>query len=75
MFKLQKSGEKSFHLSGINCKNKIQIRLLCCLKNRQGINYDIFFKYFPANDCFIPCLKSDFKDEEPNTDSNDNNDD
>ena len=35
---------------------------LCCLKNRQGINYDIFFKYFPANDCFIPCDESDFKD-------------
>ena len=44
---------------------------LCCLKNRQGINYDIFFKYFPANDCFVPCLESDFIDEESNTDSND----
>ena len=51
--------------------NPRQIQL-CCLKNRQGINYDIFFKYFPANDCFIPCLESDFKDEESNTDSKDN---
>ena len=45
---------------------------LCCLKNRQGINYDIFFKHFPANDCFIPCFESDFKVDESNTDSNDN---
>lgn len=35
---------------------------LCCLKNRQGINYDVFFQYFPAHDCFIPCEESDFKD-------------
>ena len=49
--------------------NPRQIQL-CCLKNRQGINYDIFFNYFPANDCFIPCLESDFK--ESNTDSKDN---
>lgn len=48
---------------------------LCCLKNRQDINYDIFFKYFPANDCFTPCLESDFKDDEAATDSNYNSDD
>ena len=45
---------------------------LCCLKNRQGINYDIFFKYFPANDCFVPCDESDFNADESHTDSNDN---
>ena len=45
---------------------------LCCLKNRQGINYDIFFKYFPANDCFVPCDESDFNADEAATDSNDN---
>ena len=45
---------------------------LCCLKNRQGINYDIFFKYFPANDCFVPCAESDFNADESHTDSNDN---
>lgn len=42
---------------------------LCCLKNRQGINYDIFFKYFPANDCFVPCDESDFKDDDSNNNS------
>ena len=34
---------------------------LCCLKNRQGINYDICFNYFPANDCFIACDEDTFK--------------
>lgn len=28
---------------------------LKCLKNRQGANYDCYFKYFPANDTFVPC--------------------
>ena len=46
---------------------------LCCLKNRQGINYDIFFKYFPANDCFISCDESDFK--ESNNDAGDSDED
>ena len=30
---------------------------LKCLKNRQGTNYDCFFNYFSAHDCFIPCEK------------------
>ena len=28
---------------------------LKCLKNRQGTNYECFFQYFSAHDCFIPC--------------------
>lgn len=39
--------------------NPRQIQL-SCLKNRQGYNYDAFFKYFPAHDIFIPCEESDF---------------
>ena len=27
---------------------------LKCLKNRQGANYDCYFRYFAANDCFVP---------------------
>ena len=42
--------------------NPRQIQL-CCLKNRQGTNYDVFFNYFPAHDCFVPCEESDFKNE------------
>ena len=34
---------------------------LKCLKNRQGTNYDCFFKYYSAHDCFEPCDKEDFK--------------
>ena len=49
--------------------NPRQIQL-CCLKNRQGTNYDVFFKYFPANDCFVPCDESDFKDETTTSTSN-----
>ena len=30
---------------------------LKCLKNRQGTNYDCFFNYFSAHDCFVPCDK------------------
>lgn len=33
---------------------------LKCLKNRQGTNYDCYFRYFAANDCFVPCTESDF---------------
>ena len=33
---------------------------LKCLKNRQGSNYDCFFNYFSAHDCFVPC--NDFND-------------
>lgn len=34
---------------------------LKCLKNRQGTNYDCFFKYFSAHDYFEPCKQDDFK--------------
>ena len=34
---------------------------LKCLKNRQGTNYECFFQYFSAHDCFLPCKKEDFK--------------
>ena len=30
---------------------KVQLK---CLKNRQGANYDCYFRYFAANDCFVP---------------------
>ena len=30
---------------------------LKCLKNRQGTNYECFFNYFAARDCFEPCEK------------------
>ena len=35
-------------------KQPRQIQLKC-LKNRQGTNYDCFFNYFSAHDCFTPC--------------------
>ena len=44
---------------------------LKCLKNRQGTNYECFFKYYSAHDCFEPCTKADFK----LNDSSDNNED
>ena len=31
-----------------------------CLKNRDGNNYDCYFKYFSAHDYFVPCDESDF---------------
>ena len=34
---------------------------LKCLKNRQGYNYDCYFKYFSAHDYFEPCEESDFE--------------
>lgn len=40
---------------------------LKCLKNRQGYNYDCYFKYFSAHDYFEPCEESDF---EKNPESN-----
>lgn len=39
--------------------NPRQIQL-SCLKNRQGTNYQVFFKYYPANDFFEVCEESDF---------------
>jgi len=32
---------------------------LKCLKNRQGTNYDCFFLYHSAHDCFEPCDRFD----------------
>ena len=29
---------------------------LRCLKNRQGTNYDCYFNYYSAHDCFEPCV-------------------
>lgn len=34
---------------------------LKCLKNRQGKNYECYFKYYSAHDYFEPCKESDFK--------------
>ena len=34
---------------------------LKCLKNRQGTNYECFFNYFSAHDCFKACKKEDFR--------------
>lgn len=34
---------------------------LKCLKNRQGSNYDCYFKYFSAHDYFTPCSQDDFE--------------
>ena len=34
---------------------------LKCLKNRQGTNYECFFNYFSAHDCFVPCDDFDNK--------------
>ena len=45
---------------------------LKCLKNRQGSNYDCYFKYFSAHDYFQPCDENDFKNE--STQSNDKTD-
>ena len=45
---------------------------LKCLKNRQGSNYDCYFKYFSAHDYFQPCDEIDFKNE--STQSNDKTD-
>ena len=36
---------------------------LKCLKNRRGANYDCFFEYYAANDCFVPV--DSFDDNEP----------
>ena len=51
---------------------------LKCLKNRQGANYDCFFRYFAANDSFVECTEKDFnsgKNKKPSgTSSNSDND-
>ena len=44
---------------------------LSCLKNRQGTNYDCFFHYHSAHDCFLPCQKDDFKNCNRNNDESD----
>ena len=38
---------------------------LKCLKNRQGTNYECFFHYFSAHDCFVPCENFDSKIDSP----------
>ena len=38
---------------------KIQLK---CVKNRNGTNYDCYFKYHSAHDYFEPCEKSDFEE-------------
>lgn len=44
---------------------------LRCLKNRQGTNYDCYFRYYSAHDCFAPCDKEDFKSISPNENKGD----
>lgn len=34
---------------------------LKCLKNRQGANFECYFKYYSAHDYFVPCKESDFE--------------
>ena len=34
---------------------------LCCLKNRQGTNYDCFFNYFPAHEYFESSTEVEFQ--------------
>ena len=38
---------------------------LKCLKNRQGTNYDCYFNYHSAHDCFEPCKPFDKIDPSP----------
>jgi replicative DNA helicase len=38
-----------------------------CLKNRKGNNYDCFFNYFSAHDCFVPCQEFEFILSKPKT--------
>ena len=45
---------------------------LKCLKNRQGTNYDCFFNYFSAHDCFTPCEKFGDDDEASDNSSSNN---
>ena len=40
--------------------NPRQIQL-CCLKNRQGTNYNCYFNYYPAHDTFTPSTEQDFQ--------------
>ena len=57
------SGEKEFTIrKKINDAKKNQPREinLTCLKNRNGNNYDCYFKYYSAHDYFVPCDESDF---------------
>ena len=54
----------------IDDAKKIQPRQvqLKCLKNLQGTNYECFFNYFSAHDCFIPCENFDeTKSRQPDT--------
>ena len=42
-------------------KNQPRQIQLKCLKNRQGNNYDCYFRYYSAHDFFEPCALSDFE--------------
>ncbi len=42
---------------------------LKCLKNRQGTNYDCYFRYYSAHDCFEPCERFN-KESTPSTTAN-----
>lgn len=59
----------------IDAAKKLQPRQiqLKCLKNRQGNNYDCFFKYFSAHNFFDPCKESDFVIDVPESQDNSTN--
>ena len=55
--------------------------VLNCLKNRFGNNYNVFFKYYSAHDCFVACDENEFVgvdgegNNEPASKPNDDDDD
>ena len=66
VWSLQQNDLNSINLNNIgnrskrtdDAKNKQPCRIqLKCLKNRQGTNYDCFFNYHAAYDCFASCEK------------------
>ena len=66
VWSLQENDLNSINLNNIgnrskrtdDAKNKQPCRIqLKCLKNRQGTNYDCFFNYYAAYDCFASCEK------------------
>ena len=57
---LSNIGDSRKKIDDAKKKQPRQIQLKC-LKNRQGTNYDCFFNYFSAHDCFVPCDKEAFK--------------
>lgn len=76
------SGEKENVIrKKINDAKKQQPReiQLTCLKNRNGNNYDCYFRYFSAHDYFSPCYDTDFiishsDNSNSNVDDDDNKD-